>query len=248
MPALALRRGAHRKEEAVRGRGSAARETAERGGEGREREGEWLEVGPVIVSALILDQFTGYTRVCAWTLRHDAPSRTQPTLWTCTQRRAEGRRITYSSCSRMYIGHVRTYMPTDWCSRELSWKPYLLPQHQPIPKAPHGPTDRPTDVNQRQRLTPPCKTIRLRSHSWGSHYLTLSIGGKRSSARGQTHILFPSGSAAVDFRARGSSAAKWRNSLTTRHFPHGLGLRTSILGGFFPLVKIASTSVAMIAR
>ncbi|KYQ55586.1 Tyrosine-protein kinase RYK, partial [Trachymyrmex zeteki] len=36
-------------------------------------------------------------------------------------------------------------------------------------------TDRPTDVIQRQRLTPPCKTIRLRSHCWGSHYLTLSI-------------------------------------------------------------------------
>lgn len=37
----------------------------------REREEargrEWLEVGPVIVSALILDQFTGYTRVCAST-------------------------------------------------------------------------------------------------------------------------------------------------------------------------------------
>ncbi|KYN19625.1 Tyrosine-protein kinase RYK [Trachymyrmex cornetzi] len=38
-------------------------------------------------------------------------------------------------------------------------------------------TNRPTDVIQRQRLTPPCKTIRLRSHCWGSHYLTLSIRG-----------------------------------------------------------------------
>lgn len=38
-------------------------------------------------------------------------------------------------------------------------------------------TDRPTDVIQRQRLTPPCKTIRLRSHCWESHYLTLSIRG-----------------------------------------------------------------------
>lgn len=53
------------------------RETA---GRGRERVREWLEVGPVIVLALILDQFTGYTRVCARTLRRDAPSRTQPTL------------------------------------------------------------------------------------------------------------------------------------------------------------------------
>lgn len=74
--------------------------------------------------------------------------------------------------------HVRTSStyartPTDWCSHEPSWKPYPLR----VPSHPGGVsrTDRPTDVIQRQRLTPPCKTIRLRSHCWGSHYLTLSI-------------------------------------------------------------------------
>jgi len=73
-----VRETAGREKEKEREREVGGRRRKEKEGEG-EREKEWLEVGPVIVSALILDQFTGYTRVCARTLRRDTPSRTQPT-------------------------------------------------------------------------------------------------------------------------------------------------------------------------
>lgn len=84
-------------------------------------------------------------------------------------------------------------------------------------------TDRPTDVIQRQRLTPSCKTIRLRSHCWGSHYLTLSIGGNDLRHEDKHTRPLSSRICCRGFpHERVRDAAKWRNGLTTRHFPHGL--------------------------
>lgn len=77
---------------------------------------------------------------------------------------------------------------TAWCNREPSWK-LTLSTRQPASLS-----DQPTDVIQRRSVLPqPCKTIRLRSHCWGSHYLALSIGETIFGTRTNTHpVLFPS--------------------------------------------------------
>lgn len=110
-------------------------------------------------------------------------------------------------------------------------------------------SDRPTDVIQR-RLIPPstlCKTIRLRSHCRGSHYLALSIGetifGMRTntssrpeSARGRISLVVGSPRDGECERVRGRrkgrgvrETAKWprrsdifrmaRPDANTRFFP-----------------------------
>lgn len=113
----------------------------------------------------------------------------------------------HASCTVTYE-HSRVPTLTVWCNREPSWK-LTLPTRQPAQPL----SDRPTDVIQRHGVLPqPCKTIRLRSHCWGSHYLALSIGetifGTRTNTR--PFLLFPPGSLhPVAFCASESDAGKW---------------------------------------
>lgn len=177
---------------------SDAKERARIGVELREpaRMRAVVEVGPVIVSALILDQFTGYTRVYALSPFSLQPSSTRRSVSSATNpvniHAHTHKRHTHVQRCIMY-SHVRTLartVPTltAWCNREPSWK-LTLPTRQPASLS-----DQPTDVIQRHGVLPqPRKTIRLRSHCWGSHYLALSIGETIFGTRTNTRpFLFPS--------------------------------------------------------